>query len=100
MCVRAPVGITNITNREISIGRGLCALKPIEGNLHYFFYLLNCLRNTFIQKATGTTFLAISAETIKNIMIEIPPIQEQKRIALKIEELFSILDAIQKSLEA
>src|SRR5690554_404662 len=30
MCVRAPVGDINITKREICIGRGLCALKPLN----------------------------------------------------------------------
>ena len=28
LCVRAPVGVLNITQRKICIGRGLCALKP------------------------------------------------------------------------
>ena len=28
LCVRAPVGVLNITQRKICIGRGLCVLKP------------------------------------------------------------------------
>ena len=37
---------------------------------------------------------------IENLEFKLPPLAEQQRIVSKIEELFSILDDIQKSLEA
>lgn len=41
LCVRAPVGIVNITERKVCIGRGLCALKPKAGiDLKFAFYTL------------------------------------------------------------
>ena len=100
LCVRAPVGIVNITQRKICIGRGLCSLKPIKGSLDYYFYLLQTLQESFEKQATGTTFKAISGDIVKNEMIPLPPLAEQQRIVVKIEELFSVLDDIQKSLEA
>ncbi|MCI6816811.1 MAG: restriction endonuclease subunit S, partial [Treponema porcinum] len=56
LCVRAPVGIVNITEREICIGRGLCAVIPkYEINSDFWFYWLQSLQSDFEQKATGTT---------------------------------------------
>ena len=99
LCVRAPVGIVNIVTRSVCIGRGLCALKPKKGNSKFYFYWLQTLQDTFERKATGTTFKAISSETVKNECIALPPLAEQQRIVQKIDELFSILDNIQKALE-
>ena len=99
LCVRAPVGIVNIVTRSVCIERGLCALKPKKGNSKFYFYWLQTLQNIFERKATGTTFKAISSETVKNECIALPPLAEQQRIVQKIDELFSTLDNIQKALE-
>lgn len=99
LCVRAPVGIVNTTDREISIGRGLCALVPLDKieNIFLFFWLKS-LTSSFISKATGSTFKAISVDTVKAEKIALPPLKEQGRIVAKIEEIFSALDSIAQSL--
>ena len=95
LCVRAPVGIVNITEREICIGRGLCAVIPkYEINSDFWFYWLQSLQSDFEQKATGTTFRAISIDVIKNQFVAIPPHEEQNRIVNKINELYEQLDKI------
>ena len=99
LCIRAPVGVVNITKKRICIGRGLCALIPFEGNTDFYFYLLQTLQDSFENQSTGTTFKAISGEIIKNENIILPPLAEQQRIVQKIEELFSALDNIQNALE-
>ncbi len=88
LCVRAPVGIVNITERQICIGRGLCALKPLAGmSEKYALYSLRYLKSDFVKKATGTTFVAITGDVVKNQLIPLPPIKEQQRIVAKIEEI-------------
>lgn len=99
LCVRAPVGVVNITKNQICIGRGLCALTPFEGNADFYFYLLQTLQDSFDNQSTGTTFKAISREIIRNENIILPPLAEQQRIVQKIEELFHVLDNIQNALE-
>ena len=99
LCVRAPVGIVNISQRRICIGRGLCSLKPIYGTTLFYFYLLQTLKNSFERQSTGTTFKAISGDVVKKEIISLPPLAEQHRIVAKIEELFASIDNIQKSLE-
>ena len=99
LCVRAPVGVVNITKNQICIGRGLCALTPFEGNADFYFYLLQTLQDSFDNQSTGTTFKAISGEIIRNENIILPPLAEQQRIVQKIEELFHVLDNIQNALE-
>ena len=95
LCVRAPVGIVNITKREICIGRGLCSLCPkYDIDCLFWLYMLSTLKDYFDENATGSTFKAISGEIIRNATIPFPPVPEQKRILLKINELFYFLDKI------
>jgi type I restriction enzyme, S subunit len=97
LCVRAPVGIVNITNREICIGRGLCGINALAGmDAKFVMYTLRAFKNDFIRKATGTTFVAITGEVVKNQIFPLPPIGEQKRIVAKIEELMPYVEKFNK----
>ena len=99
LCVRAPVGVVNITQREICIGRGLCSLKPNAAiNLDYAYHALTTYQSDFESKSTGSTFKAISGSIIRNEVFALPPLQEQYRIVTKIEDIFAQLDAIEASL--
>ena len=98
LCVRAPVGKVNITDRELCIGRGLCAIIPLAGMpLLFAYYLLAAYENIFVKQATGTTFVAITAETVKNQLIPMPPLAEQQRIADLIERLIPYVDEYGKA---
>ena len=99
LCVRAPVGVVNITQREICIGRGLCSLEPNEAiNLDYAYYALTTYQSDLESKSTGSTFKAISSSIIRNEVFALPPIQEQHRVVAKIEVLFAQLDSIAAAL--
>ena len=99
LCVRAPVGVVNITQRKICIGRGLCSLKTNAAILlDYAYHALTTYQSTFESQSTGSTFKAISGNIIRNERFALPPINEQHRIVAKIEELFSQLDSIASSL--
>ena len=99
LCVRAPVGVVNITQREICIGRGLCSLKPNAAiNLDYAYHALTTYQPIFESKSTGSTFKAISGSIIRNEVFSLPPLQEQYRIVAKIEKLFTQLDYISAAL--
>ena len=99
LCVRAPVGVVNITQRKICIGRGLCSLKTNAAILlDYAYHALTTYQSTFESQSTGSTFKAISGNIIRNERFALPPINEQQRIVAKIEELFAQLDNITSSL--
>ncbi|WP_433070909.1 restriction endonuclease subunit S [Treponema vincentii] len=98
LCVRAPVGVVNITEREICIGRGLCSIYPkYQIQSEFWFYWLQWQKDTFEQKATGTTFQAISIELIKNILIPLPPLSEQHHIVIAIEAMFTQIALLEQN---
>ena len=66
-----------------------------------FLYLLHYLNTVdYSHYVKGTTRLKLTQSDMSSITIMLPPLSEQKRIVAKIEELFAVLDEIQKSIEA
>ena len=95
VCVRAPIGDVNITQREIGIGRGLASLKGLCGiKTLFLFYWMSAHKRNLVDQGTGSTFKAITVDVLRNQVIPIPPLSEQKRIVTKIEELFAEIDKL------
>ena len=95
LCVRAPVGVVNITEREICIGRGLCALKPkTDIDFMFAYYALQTHKEHFVEQASGSTFNAVRGDTIRNESFILPPYNEQIRIREKIESVLQQLNEI------
>lgn len=78
------------TNQAVAIIR--CPWKYL--NPQYVRLILDSpiLFNSFSRKSRGVGIYNLSLSDIKELIIPIPPLNEQKRIALKIEELFSLID--------
>ena len=79
----------------------LCLRNVNKLNSQYFSMLFE---TTFVKEqmhdnSKGTTVDTITIEKLKKYFVPLPPLAEQQRIVIKIEELFSSLDNIQKALE-
>ena len=99
LCVRAPVGEVNLVNREVCIGRGLCAIEPLGNiSIDFCFFWLILLKDYFNENSTGSTFSSISGEIIRNAFIPLPPLAEQYRIVQQIETFFASFDQIERML--
>lgn len=93
VCVRAPIGDVNITQREIGIGRGLASIKGYcDIKTEFLYYWMKTHKRNLVDQGTGSTFKAITVEVLKNQPIPLPPLAEQHRIVQKIEELYAEID--------
>ena len=66
----------------------------------YLYYSLESLIKDFYKESHGSGMVHITKKKFEDIECFVPPLAEQQRIVARIEKLFSILDNIQKSLEA
>lgn len=102
MSVRAPVGALNISDKEYGIGRGLCSIKGIGINREFLLYFLRKSVDDFEILSNGTTFSAITVDTLKNVKIVIPSLKEQQQIANflnhKTHEINSIIGDTKQSI--
>jgi len=93
MSVRAPVGPVNLPTQRICIGRGLAAIRPIEGLFltSFVFYILRSLEAEIIGDA-GAAFASINRGEIEKIQIPLPPLDVQKEIVAEIDGYQKIIN--------
>ena len=100
LSVRAPVGPTNLAQRDCCIGRGLAAIHSAGGIAPKFLlYLFRSIEPVLSGKGTGSTFKAVTKAFVEGLEFNLPPLPEQHRIIAKIEGLFSELDRGVESLK-
>lgn len=101
MSVRAPVGDVNIADQTYGIGRGLCAFNGI--NNKYIYYILISSNSGFLFYSNGTTYDAITVETLKNFKVAYSSINEQDEIVAYLDKKCTLVDSAiskkQKQLE-
>ncbi len=79
LSVRAPVGDLNIAMEDCCIGRGLAALKSKLGSQLYLLYTLTHFRQFFnVMDSNGTTFGAITKDTLFELPVIIPQEEQIK----------------------
>lgn len=101
MSVRAPVGATNLTDRRIAIGRGLCSMIGKNGLMTKFlYYFINDNIQAFKNKSNGSTFEAINTIDIKQIQIPIPPLPIQQEIVTILDSFTQLEAELEAELEA
>ncbi|MBN1663991.1 MAG: restriction endonuclease subunit S [Deltaproteobacteria bacterium] len=85
---RAPIGYCVLAANEISTNQGFKSLVLKGGiNPKYIRYYLLASKQYAESLASGSTFKELSGNRIANLEIPIPPLNEQKRIVTRIEEL-------------
>ena len=90
---RAPIGYVAIAENALCTNQGFKSIIP--GNdidSEFLYYQLKYLKKEIQEKGSGTTFKEISAKTLGEVFVTVPPLDEQSRIVACIEELFSELD--------
>lgn len=94
MSVRAPVGPTNIADRECCIGRGLAAIRPRDIDGDFLFFNLRYIEKFIASLGSGSTFHAINKSQLASV--EVNPhkfgLPDQRKIA-------GVLGVVQRAME-
>ena len=103
VCEGGDVGRAAIWDYDynICIQNHLHRLRPkIDLSVRFYLYVLKYLKDNNMIGGKGIGLLGLSTNELHKLLFPLPPLAEQYRIVAKIEELFSKLDLIEKSLEA
>lgn len=83
---------------DICLQNHVHRLRPlIKGVCEYVYYIIYLLKETNKLASVGTAMPGLSANRLKEILIPLPPLSEQKRIVAKIEELMPLVDEYDKA---
>ena len=64
----------------------------------YLYYVFNAMITEFYRQSHGSGMVHITKKQFENIILILPPLAEQKKIADAVHDLFDKLDAIMESL--
>lgn len=79
---RAPIGYVAIAKNPIATNQGFKSIIPNKDtNSLFLYYLLKYNKANIESMGSGTTFKEVSGATMKNIEVNVPPIEIQQRIA-------------------
>ncbi len=90
---RAPIGHIAIASEECATNQGCKTFVPELSLIDskWGFYVL-VQRTPFIKnQASGTTFLEISGKKLGEIFVPLPPLEEQRRIVAKLDDIMGNL---------
>ena len=87
----ATIGKLAIVGKELTTNQACCGCTPYIIFNWYLFYFLMASRDTFIKKGEGGAQPNISRVKLVEHLIPLPPLQEQRRIVQKIEQLMQLL---------
>ena len=93
---RAPIGYVAIALNDISTNQGFKSCVPhiMEMNEYIYYFLKSAVRD-IENAASGTTFKEISGKAFGQILIPLPPLEEQKRIVAKVDQLMTLCDELE-----
>ena len=91
----ATIGKLAIVGAEMTTNQACCGCTPFTGVYNYYlFYLLKAYRKILVEKGEGGAQPNISRIKIRNLPVPLPPLAEQQRIVVKVEELMALCEEI------
>ena len=83
---------------DICLQNHVHRLRPcINGICEYVYYFIYLLKESNNLASVGTAMPGLSANRLKGLLLPFPPINEQKRIVSKMEELISLINRYAKA---
>jgi len=92
----ATIGKTAILGVEATTNQAVCSCTCFEGvDNNFLLLLLKSFNSYFIGQGAGGAQPNISREKIINTPAPLPPLEEQKRIVAKVDELMALCDKLE-----
>ena len=100
VCEGGDIGRASIWNydNKIRIQNHIHKLRPYsEVSVLLYYYVFYYYKLTDRINGKGIGIQGLSSNQLHNIFLPLPPLNEQKRIADKVSQLFSLLDSIEEN---
>ena len=80
--IRASIGDKRVADGEYALGRGVASLRPMATIDHrYLWHWLGNIEDDLAGKGKGATFKQVNRQDIAEMLIDVLPIDDQRRIA-------------------
>ncbi len=85
-------------NKDVCFGNKLCTFNPIILKSKFTYYYLQSyeFKKMFLENISGIIG-GVGTNKLKNILIPLPPLEEQKRIVEKLEQILPYIEQYEKA---
>ena len=99
VCIGGSIGKSCLVDRDVCFNQQINSIYPIISNSKFIFYILSSpyFKKYLTDNAGGTATPIINRSIWDSILIPLPPLDEQKRIVEKIEELLPLVERYEKA---
>jgi type I restriction enzyme, S subunit len=95
VCVRgSTTGRTNVASARACIGRGVAAIRPHSDTGFVRLFIWKS-REMIIGMGRGIAFPSVSRKQLEELVIAFPPLEEQRRIVAKVDEMMRLCDQLE-----
>lgn len=97
---RAPIGYVAIAENELATNQGFKSCVPFLMEMNEFIYYFLAFAGKEIDRtAPGTTFKEVSGKRVQQILVPLPPHEEQRRIIIKIDRIMDLINKLEFKIE-
>lgn len=99
VCIGGSIGKSAITQQQVTFNQQINAITPYLCDTKFLYYSMTSdyFYKMIRSKATGTATPIINKTSWSELIVGLPPLQEQKRIVAKIEELMPYIEKYDKA---
>ena len=100
VCIGGSIGKCAVVHYETAFNQQINAAVPILFNSRYLYVAMTSpnFQEKVISSATGSATPIINKSNWENLLIPMPPLQEQHRIVAKVDELMALCDRMKEYL--
>ena len=96
VCIGGSIGKSAIAKSRAAFNQQINCIRPLLIDAVFLHYVMNApyFQNDIFKAATGSATPIINRSKWEELLVPLPPLNEQRRIVAKVGELMALCDAL------